>query len=226
MTLEERHLEELLEKLWTLREEGTCEESALDSREFPEGWLAEAEARSLIRRREGRAELTDTGETMARNVVRRHRLAELLFSQVLEVSENEGEAQACEFEHVLSPAVTDKICTFLGHPVACPHGKPIPPGACCREFRDQVQPLVCRLSRAPMGAQGVVVMISPRYHSRLDRLQALGITPGARLRLHQKKPAVVVQVDETTVALEPDIAEEIFLRLEPGSPRPNGGPPV
>src|SRR4030042_591037 len=135
MTLEERHLEELLEKLWTLREAGPPEESALDPREFPESWLAEAEARSLIRRREGRAELTDSGEAMAEGVVRRHRLAELLFSQVLEVPESDGEAQACEFEHVLSPAVTDRICAFLGHPVACPHGKPIPPGRCRRDFR-------------------------------------------------------------------------------------------
>ena len=38
MTMEERHLEELLEKLWTLREAGTSEESALDPREFPESW--------------------------------------------------------------------------------------------------------------------------------------------------------------------------------------------
>ena len=34
-------------------------------------------------------------------------------------------------EHILSPEATDKICTFLGHPRTCPHGAPIPPGACC-----------------------------------------------------------------------------------------------
>ena len=30
-----------------------------------------------------------------------------------------------------SPEATDRICAFLGHPRACPHGAPIPPGACC-----------------------------------------------------------------------------------------------
>ena len=40
----------------------------------------------------------------------------------------ELEATACEFEHVLSPAVEESVCTFLGHPPVCPHGKPIPPG--------------------------------------------------------------------------------------------------
>ena len=38
---------------------------------------------------------------------------------------------ACTFEHILSPEVTDRICTFLGHPKTYPHGSPIPPGDCC-----------------------------------------------------------------------------------------------
>jgi Mn-dependent DtxR family transcriptional regulator len=50
-------------------------------------------------------------------------------------SETEIEEQACKFEHILSPGATDKICSFLGHPRTCPHGAPIPPGACCgREY--------------------------------------------------------------------------------------------
>lgn len=213
MTQADQQIEELLQKIWWLREKNISEESALDRNEFPESWLAEAELRALISRGQGQVRLTG-GAKMAEGVVRRHRLAEVLFSQVLEVPEGEGEAQACEFEHILSPAVTDKICAFLGHPEVCPHGKPIPRGKCCQDYRSQVQPLISRLSRVPVGAEGVVVMISPKYHSRLDRLQALGITPGVRLRLHQKKPAVIVQVDETTVALDPSIAEEIFFRVE------------
>jgi DtxR family Mn-dependent transcriptional regulator len=46
-------------------------------------------------------------------------------------SETEIEQQACKFEHILSPEATDKICTFLNHPLTCPHGAPIPPGPCC-----------------------------------------------------------------------------------------------
>ena len=214
MTQADQQLEELLQKIWWLREKNISEESALDRNQFPESWLAEAESRALISRGQGQVRLTEAGAKMAEGVVRRHRLAEVLFSQVLEVPEGEGEAQACEFEHILSPGVTDKICAFLGHPEVCPHGKPIPRGKCCQDYRSQMQPLISRLSRVPVGAEGVVVMISPKYHSRLDRLQALGITPGVRLRLHQKKPAVIVQVDETTVALDPPIAEEIFFRVE------------
>src|SRR2546422_5965967 len=53
-----------------------------------------------------------------------------LFRSLALDSETEIEQQACKFEHILSPEATDKICTFLGHPRTCPHGAPIPPGAC------------------------------------------------------------------------------------------------
>src|SRR5881296_3420503 len=77
-------------------------------------------------------ELTERGRQRAADIIRRHRLAERLFTDSLALeSETEIEQQACKFEHILSTEATDKICTFLGHPRTCPHGAPIPAGACC-----------------------------------------------------------------------------------------------
>ena len=77
-------------------------------------------------------ELTARGRERAASIIRRHRLAERLFTDSLAMdSETEIEQQACKFEHILSPEATDKICAFLGHPRTCPHGAPIPPGPCC-----------------------------------------------------------------------------------------------
>src|SRR5271165_6171130 len=77
-------------------------------------------------------ELTPRGRERAGGIIRRHRLAERLFTDSLAMdSESEIEQQACKFEHILSPEATDKICAFLGHPRTCPHGAPIPPGPCC-----------------------------------------------------------------------------------------------
>jgi len=77
-------------------------------------------------------ELTPRGRKRAADIIRRHRLAERLFTDSLALdSETEIERQACKFEHILSPEATDKICAFLGHPHTCPHGAPIPPGPCC-----------------------------------------------------------------------------------------------
>ena len=80
--------------------------------------------------------LTERGRNKAGSIIRRHRLAERLFTDSLAMdSETEIEQQACKFEHILSPGATDKICTFLGHPRTCPHGAPIPPGPCCPGVR-------------------------------------------------------------------------------------------
>src|SRR5438105_7836085 len=82
-------------------------------------------------------ELTAKGRQRAGDIIRRHRLAERLFTDSLAMdSETEIEQQACKFEHILSPEATDKICTFLGHPKTCPHGAPIPPGPCCGRTAD------------------------------------------------------------------------------------------
>jgi putative ABC transport system ATP-binding protein len=81
-------------------------------------------------------ELTPRGRQRAADIIRRHRLAERLFTDSLAMdSETEIEQQACKFEHILSPEATDKICSFLGHPETCPHGAPIPPGPCCTSRR-------------------------------------------------------------------------------------------
>jgi putative ABC transport system ATP-binding protein len=85
----------------------------------------------------GIVELTPRGRQRAADIIRRHRLAERLFTDSLALdSETEIEQQACKFEHILSPEATDKICAFLGHPRTCPHGAPIPPGTCCSKRAD------------------------------------------------------------------------------------------
>lgn len=77
---------------------------------------------------------TEKGRKRAEDVIRRHRLAECLFTETFQVhDEREVAEQACRFEHILSPEATDSICSFLGHPRTCPHGSPIPAGECCLE---------------------------------------------------------------------------------------------
>jgi putative ABC transport system ATP-binding protein len=77
-------------------------------------------------------EFTDRGRHRAADIIRRHRLAERLFTDTLHMQDDAGiEAQACKFEHILSPEATESICVLLGHPKTCPHGSPIPPGECC-----------------------------------------------------------------------------------------------
>jgi putative ABC transport system ATP-binding protein len=96
----------------------------------------------------GVVELTPRGRQRAADIIRRHRLAERLFTDSLALdSETEIEQQACKFEHILSPEATDKICAFLGHPRTCPHGAPIPPGSCCGKRADLASVPVAKSDR-------------------------------------------------------------------------------
>ncbi|HEY1272582.1 MAG TPA: ATP-binding cassette domain-containing protein [Terriglobales bacterium] len=95
-------------------------------------------------------ELTDRGRKKAADIIRRHRLAERLFTDSLALdSETEIEQQACKFEHILSPEATDKICSFLGHPRTCPHGAPIPPGPCCEKHAKLAEAELVRAASIP-----------------------------------------------------------------------------
>ena len=76
-------------------------------------------------------ELTPRGRERAGSIIRRHRLAERLFKDTFSIDDSEAHTQACKFEHIISPELDQRICTFLGHPKTCPHGNPIPPGECC-----------------------------------------------------------------------------------------------
>lgn len=208
--------EEVLERLWTLREQGIAARPGLEGEPFDfdaQRAAAAARQRGWTVVRDGRLELTRAGEARAAGVIRRHRLAERLLFDVIQVDAAAMEAGACELEHthVLSEEATDRICAFLGHPPTCPHDRPIPRGRCCERLAHALRPLVTPLSEGGIGSDYRVVFIASRAHRRLDRLCELGVAPGARLRLHQRLPAFVVRVGETDIALEPEIAADIFV---------------
>ena len=166
----------------------------------------------LIEIKEGVISLTRIGDETGRGVVRRCRLAEWLLSNVLELEQKEWEYTACEFEHILSEEVTDSICTFLGHPPSCPHGEPIPKGECCKKFNKEIKPLIMNVTEVMPGDRCRVVFMVPKDHDRLNRLSSLGLVPGAEIRLHQKQPTYVLDIGETSIAVDCDIAREIFVK--------------
>lgn len=214
--LADQDVEEVAEELWTLGEQGSDRLSDLrDMTRVVElgPALEQLETRGLVRVEAGSVQLTPQGRELAARQVRRHRLAEALFTTVLDVHDDEAVNQtACVMEHVLSGGIADSICAFLGHPVICPHGKPIPPGACCRSFTKTVQPLVQPLGELAIGEEGRVVFISPRAPERMTKLSNLGVVPGATVRLQQRKPAAVLRIGETTLALDSEAAGEIYVK--------------
>jgi putative ABC transport system ATP-binding protein len=140
---DEIRFDHLLEQIWIFGEEGKpAQVNALHASGpagslpvLPEEPAAKVLGRmselSLVALQNGEAQLTAMGSQRARDVVRRHRLAERLFKDTFSIDDSEAHTQACKFEHIISPELDQRICTFLGHPKTCPHGNPIPPGDCC-----------------------------------------------------------------------------------------------
>jgi len=208
-------LEEALELLWVLNEEKkdslTLLKACSDDDEI-DNVIKDLKNRKWVTVDADDLRFTEEGKKIARTIVRRHRLAERLFADVFEMKEEIIHEDACRMEHILSEELTDSVCTFLGHPPTCPHGKPIPRGECCRKYKTNVTPLVVRLIDFEVSRQGRITYIVPADPARLNRLNSIGIHAGATIKLLQRWPSVVIQVDETTVAVDPDIAKEIFVK--------------
>jgi len=213
--MDKERVDEALELLWVLNEEGhqNLNRFRLSSEDD------EVDALIHILKAEGfvvisvdAIQFTDKGHTTAKALIRRLRLAERLFTDVFEMREDSVIADACKMEHILSEELTDSVCTFLGHPQSCPHGKPIPRGECCKKYKVEIEPVVTRLSEFEVGSKGRITFIVPAKPSRLSKLNSLGITAGSVIKLLQRKPSYVIQIDETTVAIDPEIAKEIYIK--------------
>jgi len=156
--------------------------------------------------------LSKYGHAIAKDIVRRKRLAERLLHDVLNVAFKEVESQANEFEHILDKNVEESICTLLGHPRECPHGYPIPPGECCLEKESELHSIVSSLDQFSPGECGKVAYILTRDHPLLHKLMSLGIVPGTAIHIHQISPSFIIKVEETQLALEKEVAGQIYLR--------------
>ncbi|MBP2689456.1 MAG: Iron (metal) dependent repressor [Deltaproteobacteria bacterium] len=207
--------DEILELIWTLREDGKSGRgevlrSTLES--APERLIDELLDVGMVEASGEEISLTKSGEERARGIIRRHRLAEVLLRNLFELDNVQLESSACQFEHILSEPVVESVCTFLGHPPSCPHGRPIPRGECCDRIRTEIRPLVMRLTDASLGATVRIVFITPRSRKRLEKLSSLGIVPGSRLRLLQRNPSFVLEIGQTTIAVDRDITDEIYIK--------------
>ncbi len=206
--------EEVLERVYVRGADGApvSELCALGDETELRATIYRLEQDGLLTADNGRVHTTPTGDELARHVVRAHRLAARLLADLLEIPLSSIDQLACRLEHAISPALADSLCTLLGHPPTAPNGEPIPPGECCRTARHEVGSVVRPLHELALGERGRITFVHPRFHQRLEQLSALGIVPGTVLRLKQRQPAIVIEVDETTLALDAEVARDIFVK--------------
>jgi DtxR family Mn-dependent transcriptional regulator len=225
--MEKKALDEYMEALWYLTEENDLSLERLRNLvdvTFNDEIIGYLTSEQLIQVTGKKIELTPNGYEQAKQIVRCHRLAERLLADVLGMPLKEMEQGACEFEHILAPEIVDSICTLLGHPSECPHGLKIPEGKCCSQARETLTSAIVPLSKVQVGDQVKVCYINTKSDSRIHKLCHFGIVPGSHIKVHQKSPSFVVQHENTQIAIEQDIADEIFVfypeeKQEPVAPK-------
>ena len=74
------------------------------------------------------------------------------------------------------------------------------------------------VTRLKPGTAATVVRVGSAEAGRAVRLSSLGLVPGARLVILQRLPAVVLRVGETSIAIDVEVADEIFVDPGPSDP--------
>ena len=158
--------------------------------------------------------LLEKGKSQATACVRRHRLAERLFVDVLDIRKKIVDEISCKFEHLLHEGLEDNVCTLLGHPQVCPHGKPIPAGRCCREKIDKrMLKFLAPLSNLEVKDKGKIAYLQSKDRSHMQKLISIGAIPGVSITLIQKFPSYVFQIGQSQFAIDKELAQAIYVRL-------------
>jgi DtxR family Mn-dependent transcriptional regulator len=120
----------------------------------------------------------------------------------------------CKFEHLLFEEVEENVCTLLGHPKVCPHGKAIPPGKCCVKAAREAVRVVCPLKDLEVKSQGKIAYLATNDPRRLNKLMAMGVLPGLSITMVQKFPSYVFQIGQSQFAVDKELAEGVYVRPE------------
>jgi len=204
--------QEILERLWIVIVEEKNE--SVELKKLGEKNIIEELAKArYITISVNKVELTSDGYDAAKIIIRRHRLAERLLHDVLGVGGDDMETAACKFEHIISEGVEERICTLLGHPKECPHGRSIPSSKCCKEGKEIAEKVVSSLSKLRRGQHGKIVYILTKNHKNLQKLLAMGVLPGMPVEVIQTYPSYVFQVGQTQIAVDSEIADDVFIRI-------------
>jgi DtxR family Mn-dependent transcriptional regulator len=151
--------------------------------------------------------LTETGEQLALEIVRHHRLIEMYLAETLGLPIDALHAEADRLEHVLSEELEARIDEQLGYPTHDPHGDPIP-DAGLNVARSSLRPL----TDLEPGEKATVRRVPDGDAELLRYLAELTLVPGRRVTMRQTAPfngPLTIEVDGTEHAVSRELADQI-----------------
>ncbi|MCA1841487.1 MAG: metal-dependent transcriptional regulator [Actinomycetota bacterium] len=154
--------------------------------------------------------LNSTGRDVATPLVRRHRLAERLLTDILEIPWHRAHEMAHDWEHIMTPEVEDKILTKTGS-TTCPHGNPIP-GQKPPYDRAKLIPLT------DLGDKntGTLCLLTEDVELVTDVLRYFeehGLMPGASIKVASVAPdgTLMLEVDGKPASLGASLADNVWV---------------
>ncbi|HEX7396527.1 MAG TPA: metal-dependent transcriptional regulator [Propionibacteriaceae bacterium] len=162
--------------------------------------------------------LSPEGHAQAVEVMRKHRLVERLLLDVIGLDIALVHDEACRWEHVVSPAVEERLVTLLNDPQTSPYGNPIPEAtdsgaAALRAFREGNRPLTEIVSAEPLTVTIQRIGEHLQQGPELGAVLALGVTPGAQVIVSATPRGVVVTTGSGQAVLPDNVAEHLFVSV-------------
>ena len=153
--------------------------------------------------------LTDSGRSVAESVVRKHRLAERLLTDIIGLPWEKAHVEAGRWEHVISDEVEERIVALLGFPTTCPHGNPIP-GAGGEPAPSVALSSMAQGERVRLARVTALVELD---ESMLSYLSSHGFLPGTEATVATRAPDGTLTLDlgSATIALGPSLASQLFV---------------
>ena len=163
-------------------------------------------------------ELTPEGRAKATSVMRKHRLAEVLLTEVIGLPLELVHDEACKWEHVISDAVEDRIVAILNAPTRSPYGNPIPDAGTLgprASDADDVHSLSAVLGRERSTTVVVerlteVIQADPPL---IQLLQGAGVVPGATVTAEPADGRLLLTASGRATTVDVDVAHHLFVRL-------------
>ena len=153
---------------------------------------------------------TPKGRELGESVVRRHRLAERMCTDLLGVDWHMAHAEAHRLEHAISPYVETKLAETLGYPNTNPFGLPIPGYSGDLEI-----PPMKSLASTHEGESTVIERVPEEDRLLLEFFGDQGLKPGARVTIKELAPfkgTITLLLDEQEVVLGMEVASSVLVR--------------
>ncbi|WP_127479108.1 metal-dependent transcriptional regulator [Nocardioides pantholopis] len=164
-------------------------------------------------------ELTEEGLRLATRVMRKHRLAERLLTDVIGLEWELVHEEACRWEHVMSETVERRLLDLLGSPTESPYGNPIPgldelgQEAVGEDFMNGVEPL-SRVA-GPQEGRALIRRISEEMQKDemlMSALRRVGALPDKTVTIVATPDGVLLGTGGETAEIVPEAADHIFVR--------------